>query len=102
MHIITQNIDDLHERAGSISGTHVTDLPEFYRRVAAGCGSAATLLLTGPSTAKHKFVVHLKHHAPHILARIAAIQTLPRVTDPQLVADGRVVLGLSQRRNPAA
>jgi len=88
--------------ASPIAGTHDLNAEAFHRRVAAGCGSVATLLLTGPSAAKHEFVAHLKRHAPDILARIAAIQALGPVTDQQLLADGRRVFGLTHPQKSVA
>ena len=90
----------LHAHSGSPAGTHIRDEPEFYARIAKACEPGLKILLAGPSTAKHEFVAHLKKHAPRVLASIAVIQTMARVTDPQLLAAGRLVFALKDRLEP--
>ncbi len=79
----------LHAKAGSAAGTHVTDEPEFYADVDASLGAAKAILVTGPSTAKTEFIKYVHRHHPQLLDRIWGIETLARVTDHQLVAEGR-------------
>ncbi len=79
----------LRAKAGSASGTHVSDEPEFYREVAAAFDDAKAVLLAGPSTAKTEFVKYLHQHSPQALKSVAGIETLARVTDHQLLAEAR-------------
>jgi hypothetical protein len=79
----------LHSRVGSASGTHVNDEPAFYADIAKALANAKAILVTGPSTAKTEFVKYLHRHSPQTLDRIWGIETLARVTDHQLVAEGR-------------
>jgi stalled ribosome rescue protein Dom34 len=79
----------LHSKAGSVSGTHITAEPEFYRDVAAAVTDAQEILITGPSSAKTEFVKYLHKHEHLMMDRISGIETLDRVTDNQLLAEGR-------------
>jgi stalled ribosome rescue protein Dom34 len=79
----------LHSRAGSASGTHASDEPAFYADIAKALANAKAILVTGPSTAKTEFIKYLHRHSPQTLDRIWGIETLARVTDHQLVAEGR-------------
>ena len=90
----------LHSKAGSASGTHVTDEPEFYADIVKSLGHAKAILVTGPSTAKTEFVKYLHLHAPETLDRIWGIETLARVTDHQLLAEGRRYFAKADRMHP--
>jgi len=78
----------LHSKAGSVSGTHITDEPEFYADVVKALGNAKAILVTGPSTAKTEFIKYLHRHSPQTLDRVWGIETLARVTDHKLIAEG--------------
>jgi len=79
----------LHAKVGSAAGTHVTEDPDFYRDIAKACDDTKAVLLAGPSTAKTEFVKYLHRHSPQTFERISGIETLARVTDHQLLAEGR-------------
>jgi hypothetical protein len=87
----------LHIKSGSASGTHVTDEPAFYLDVAKACDEAKAVLLVGPSTAKAEFVNYLHRHSPATFDLISAIETIERVTDHQLLAEGRRFFGMHNR-----
>lgn len=72
---------------GSISSG--ADKPVFYDEIVDALGEAGAILVAGPSTAKTKFVKYLHQHSPEILDRVGGIETLARVTDYQLLAEGR-------------
>jgi stalled ribosome rescue protein Dom34 len=90
----------LHAKAGSASGTHVADDPEFYRDVGAAIDDAKGVLVAGPSSAKTEFVKYLHGHSPQMLERIWGIETLARVTDHQLLAEGRRYFAKADRMHP--
>ena len=90
----------LHVKAGSRSGTHITDEPAFYRDVAADLAAAHEILILGPSTAKAEFVKYLHKHAPATAARVTGIETLARVTDPELLAEARKFFAAADRMRP--
>ena len=90
----------LHHKAGSASGTHTTDEPEFYRDVASALVGAKEILVAGPSSAKTEFVKHLAKHAPQLLDRVRRIETLARVTDGELLAEARRFFTAEDRMLP--
>jgi stalled ribosome rescue protein Dom34 len=90
----------LHSKAGSVSGTHVTDEPEFYRDVAGAVADAHAILIAGPSSAKTEFVKYLHRHAPGTFDRIGGIETMALVTDNQLLAEARRYFSKADRMRP--
>lgn len=62
---------------------------EFYRAIIDALADAKAVLVAGPSAAKTEFVKFLHQHSPQTLERIWGIETLARVTDHQLMAEGR-------------
>jgi stalled ribosome rescue protein Dom34 len=90
----------LHVKAGSPSGTHISDEPQFYRDVANALADAREILVFGPSTAKGEFLKHLEKHVPHIIERIAGIETLDRMSDNQLLAAARRFFAKADRMRP--
>ncbi len=90
----------LHGKAGSASGTHIADEPEFYRDVAAAVADAHAILVVGPSSAKTEFVKYLHKHAPQAFDRVSGIETMDRVTDNQILAEARRYFGQADRMRP--
>jgi hypothetical protein len=90
----------LHVKAGSASGTHITDEPPFYRDVTAALADTREVLVTGPSTAKAEFLKYARKHVPALMERIAGIETLERVTDNQLLAEARRFFVKADRMRP--
>jgi hypothetical protein len=90
----------LHVKAGSPSGMHVTNEPQFYRDVADALADAREILVTGPSTAKAEFLKYVHKHAPQMMERIAGIETLAQVTDYQLLAEARRFFDQADRMRP--
>ena len=92
----------LHIHAGSASGTHIQTEPTFYRDVAAACDEAQAVLLIGPSTAKTEFMTFLKDHLPQTAKRIAGVEPMGKLTDNQLLAEGRRYFAVEDRMTPQA
>jgi stalled ribosome rescue protein Dom34 len=90
----------LHVKAGSASGTHITAAPEFYREVAAAVAEAQEYLIAGPSSAKTEFIKYLHKHAPLIFDHVSGIETMDRMTDNQLLAEGRRYFAQADRMKP--
>jgi hypothetical protein len=90
----------LHVKAGSASGTHITDEPRFYRDVVDALADTHEILVTGPSTATAEFLRYAHKHAPALIKRIAGIETLDRLTDNQLLAEGRRFFLNADRMRP--
>ena len=92
----------LHVKSGSPSGTHLHGDPAFYADVAKAVGEAKAVLLVGPSTAKTEFMSYLRVHAPRSCDRYMGIESTGRLTDPQLLAEGRRFFSGSDRMTPQA
>jgi stalled ribosome rescue protein Dom34 len=90
----------LHHTSGSPAGTHERGAPEYYRAVAAALGGAKAVLVAGPSTAKTEFVAWLRDHAPAMIERLSGVETLPPMTDRQLVAEARRFFKGADRMKP--
>lgn len=90
----------LHVKAGSASGTHVTDEPKFFNDVTKAIADAHEVLVTGPSTAKAQFLKHIHKHAPQLMEKIAGVETLSHVTDNQLLAEARKFFAQADRMRP--
>jgi stalled ribosome rescue protein Dom34 len=90
----------LHIKSGTPSGTHIKDEPRFYRDVASALADTHEVLVTGPSTAKAELLKYIHKHAPQLMARIAGIETLDRVTDNQLLAEARRFFNHADRMRP--
>jgi len=90
----------LHVKAGSPSGTHITDEPQFYRDIAAALAGAHEILLAGPSTAKTEFLKYLHKHAASAARHIVGVETLDHLTDNQLLAEARKFFMRADRLRP--
>ena len=96
----THSPKHLHSKAGSASGTHVTAEPEFYRDVAAAVSDSQEILIVGPSSAKTEFVKYLHKHSPATFERVGGIETMAKMTDNQIVAEGRRYFLSADRMKP--
>ena len=81
-----------HISADQSSKAAATAEPDFYFEVAKACEDAPVIFLAGLSTAKTDFVKYLHRRLPGTMDRIFAIETPPRTTDNQLVAEARRLL----------
>jgi hypothetical protein len=90
----------LHVKAGSPSGTHITDEPQFYRDLATALGDAQEILVTGPASAKTEFLQYLRKRAAATGRRIVGLGTLDHLTDKQLLAEAREFFNRTDRLRP--
>ncbi len=79
----------VHIKSGTAAGTHVTAEPVFYHDIAKALASVQAILLIGPSFAKTEFMTFLQKHAPQTAGHVTAVEPSDKVTDPQLLAEGR-------------
>jgi hypothetical protein len=92
----------LHEKAGSASGTHVGDEPEFYQHIVTELAGVDRILVAGPASAKTEFIKYLGKHAHDMSKRVAGIETLERLTDPELVVEAHKFFLANDRMQPEA
>jgi len=90
----------LYHTAGSPAGTHDRGDSAYYRSVAHALGEAKEFLVVGPSTAKTEFVTWLRSEAPLMVERLCGIETLPQMTDKQLLAEARRFFKSEDRMKP--
>ena len=85
------------------SGTEneIAAASEFYRAIIDALGDAKAVLIAGPSTAKTDFVKFLHQNSPQTLERVWGIETLARVTDHQLLTEGRRYFAKAERPTEA-
>jgi hypothetical protein len=90
----------LHSKAGSASGTHAHGDPAFFRDVAVALKGVREFILGGPASAKAEFVKHLHREAPALVEALVAIKTMERVSDGELLAEGRRLIKAVDRMRP--
>jgi len=71
------------------SGMSSTAKRDFYFDVVRAFEDAKAVVLAGISTAKTEFVKFLHRETPETFDRISGIESMPRMTDDQLVAEAR-------------
>lgn len=90
----------VHHKANSIGPGHAAENQAFFREVEAAIADAGAILITGPANAKTELVKHLHRHAPKLVEKIAAIETLDHPTDGALVAHARNYFKAADRMTP--
>lgn len=90
----------LHHTAGSPAGTHEHGDPKYFHDAADAIGEAKEFLIAGPSSAKAEFVTWLRRHAPETIERLCGVETLPHMSDAQLVSEARRFFKRADRMRP--
>ena len=72
----------------------------FFHAVVEAIGGAGAVLIGGPANAKHELFKHIQRHAPQLLPRIAAVETLDHPSDGELVAHARKYFRAEDRMAP--
>jgi len=79
----------LASKAGSREGRRHHEDPEFYADVTAALAEVPAFLVVGPASAKTELVKYLHRHAPRLIEHLAAVETMDRATDSELLARAR-------------
>lgn len=90
----------IHHKANSIGSGHSAEDQAFFHSVVGAIGSAGAVLIGGPANAKHELFKHIQRHAPQLLPRIAAVETLDHPSDGELVAHARKYFRAEDRMAP--
>jgi hypothetical protein len=90
----------LHSKAGSASGIHIKGEDRFYAEVAAALAPLHAFVVVGPSSAKTEFVDYMRKHAAKLLPCMAGIETRSRMSDNELIAEGRRYFKAADRMSP--
>ncbi len=66
------------------------DVEKYYHELAEKLHPATEVLLVGPGLGKTHFIKHLeKHHHADLAKKIVGVETMDRLTDPQILAAAR-------------
>jgi len=79
----------LHHKAQSIGSGNAAEDQAFLQRVAEAISDAGAVLVTGPADEKTELMKHIRRHAPALLQKIVAVETVDHPSDGQLVAHAR-------------
>ena len=90
----------IHHKAHSVGSGNAAEDQNFFHAVVDAIGGAGAVLIGGPANAKHELFKHIQRHAPQLLPRIAAVETLDHPTDGELVAHARKYFRAEDRMTP--
>ncbi|MFI4868118.1 MAG: translational machinery protein [Steroidobacterales bacterium] len=90
----------IHHKANSVGSGHTAEDQEFFRAVVDAISTAGAVLIGGPANAKQEFYKHIQRHAPQLLPRIAAVETLDHPSDGELLAHARQFFRAADRMAP--
>jgi stalled ribosome rescue protein Dom34 len=90
----------IHHKANSVGSGHSAEDQEFFRAVVDAVGDAGAVLIGGPASAKHELYKHIQRHAPRLVPRIAAVETLDHPSDGELMAHARHYFRAADRMAP--
>ena len=79
----------LHHKAQNIGSGKAAEDHHFLQRVAEAISDAGVVLITGPANEKTELVKHIRQHAPALMQKIVAVETVDHPSDGQLVAHAR-------------
>ena len=95
-----QGSKHVHHKAGSIGSGHIYEDDNYLRAVAEGLRDAEHILVTGPSQVKWQLKGFLTLREPGLAKRIAGVEILNHVTDPELLAMARAFFKRHDRMLP--
>ena len=90
----------IRHKANSTGSGHSAEDQDFFHSVVRAIGTAGAVLIGGPANAKHELFKHIQRHAPQLLPRIAAVETLDHPSDGELVAHARKYFRAEDRMAP--
>ena len=79
----------IHHKANSIGSGHAAEDHNYLHAVAESIADAGAVLVTGPANAKTELVKHIRQHAPALVQKIVAVETVDHPSDRQLVDHAR-------------
>jgi hypothetical protein len=87
-----------HPKGPSEPHAHPDDEHRLFHDVIDALGTAETILVLGPSTAKSAFLHYAQAHAPKVAGKITGVETSDHPTDAQIVAHVRSHFGIPALR----
>jgi hypothetical protein len=79
----------IHHKSGSIGSGHVYEDDQYLASVASALREAEQILVTGPSQAKWQLKAFLALREPGLAKRVASVETLDHLSEPELLALAR-------------
>ena len=92
-----QHLIHRHPKGRGEAKEHPDDATRFFREVARSLESADTVLIVGPSSAKHEFSRYMQDHDQKLQAKVAGIETMDHPTGREIVAYARKYFKRSDR-----
>jgi hypothetical protein len=90
----------IHHKAHAVGSGNAAENQTFFHSVVEAIGTARAILIGGPANEKHELFKHIQRHAPQLLPRIAAVETLDHPSDRELVAHARQYFRAADRMAP--
>jgi hypothetical protein len=78
-----------HPKGRGDASPHPEDALRFFEEVARTLDGAETVLVVGPSSAKHEFLEYIEGHDRRLRAKVAGVETVDHPTDREMVAYAR-------------
>ena len=78
-----------HQNGQRNAMAHPDDEKRFFKSIADSFSGTESIVVLGPSTAKHEFVSYLHRRSPALEKQVVGSETLARLTYPQIVAYAR-------------
>ena len=86
-----------HPKGHGEAKEHPEDATRFFHEVAQSLQIADTVLVVGPSSAKHDFLKYVEGHDRRLRAKVAGVETVDHPTDREIVASARKYFKASDR-----
>ena len=90
----------LHHKANSIGSGHAAEDHAFLQRVAEAIADAGAVLITGPANEKTELIKHIRQHAPTLMEKVVAVETVDHPSDRQLLDHARRVFKADHQLPP--
>lgn len=87
----------LHQKANTIGSGHAPVDKDFLNRVTEALAGAEAIMIVGPASAKTELAAHIAAHAPHLSARVSAVEAVDHPSDGELMALARKSFRASDR-----
>lgn len=98
--IASHTHDQVHRRAGSITGNRTNEDQAFYHEIVERLKPATEWLIMGPGTAKLELVKHIHKHDHTLSDHVIGVETADHPTDRQIVAHARAYFKAADRMRP--
>ena len=92
--------DNLHHKAGSISGKRAPEDQNFFHEIVAALKPAKEWLISGPGSTKLELLKHIIGHDHTLSDCVVGVETCDHPTNNQIVAHARTFFRAADRMRP--